>query len=137
MIAGEVKGRYPNISCYIVSIYSAPKEDLRLLEKLADWTGYMGITTKRTIIKGDFILLYANWNCDAETSRAIQVFLNRLIWENGDGLVVNSASRRDALLDVYPVRPESVFTSCSIVQGIAYHCGVLAEVEWGENCHEH
>jgi hypothetical protein len=31
------------------------------------------------------------------------------------------------------VRPESSFTSCSIVQGISDHCGVLLEVEWEEN----
>jgi hypothetical protein len=36
-------------------------------------------------------------------------------------------------VDVYLVRPESSFTSCSIVQGIIDHCGVLLEVEWEEN----
>jgi len=41
------------------------------------------------------------------------------------------------LLDVYLVRPKSAFTSCSNVQGISDLCGVLLEVEWGENCREH
>ena len=41
------------------------------------------------------------------------------------------------MLDVYLVRPESAFTSCSNVQVISDHCGVLLEVEWGENCREH
>jgi len=41
------------------------------------------------------------------------------------------------LFDVYLVRPESAFTSCPNVQGISEYCGVLLEVEWGENCHEH
>ena len=41
------------------------------------------------------------------------------------------------MLDVYLVRPESVFTSCSNIQGISDHCRVLLEVEWGENCREH
>jgi hypothetical protein len=40
------------------------------------------------------------------------------------------------LLDIYLVRPESLFTSCSIVQGISDHCGVLLEVEWEEDCCE-
>jgi hypothetical protein len=40
------------------------------------------------------------------------------------------------LLDVYPVRPESSFTSCSTVQGISDHCEVLLEVEWEEICCE-
>ena len=41
------------------------------------------------------------------------------------------------MLDVYLVRPESAFTSCSHVQGISDHCGILLEVEWEENCSEH
>ena len=41
------------------------------------------------------------------------------------------------MLDVYLVRPESAFTSCSNVQGISDLYGVLLEVEWGENCREH
>jgi hypothetical protein len=40
------------------------------------------------------------------------------------------------LLDVYPIWPESSFTSCSIVQGISDHCEVLLEVEWEETCCE-
>jgi hypothetical protein len=66
-----------------VGIYSAPNEDMRLLEKLADRTGYMGITTKRSIIGGDLSLPYAVWNGHAEKSSRTQVFLNRLVWENG------------------------------------------------------
>jgi hypothetical protein len=42
-------------------------------------------------------------------------------------------TRRDALLDVYLVWLKSLFTSCSIVQGISDHCGVLLEIEWEEN----
>ena len=41
------------------------------------------------------------------------------------------------MLDVYLVRPESAFTSCSNFQVISEHCGVLLEVEWGENCREY
>jgi hypothetical protein len=37
------------------------------------------------------------------------------------------------LLDVYLVCPESSFTSCSTVQGISDHCGVLIRIEWEEN----
>jgi len=33
-------------------------------------------------------------------------------------------------------RPENSFNSCSIVNGISDHCGVLLEVEWEENCGE-
>jgi len=44
---------------------------------------------------------------------------------------------RDALLDIYLVRPKSVFTSCINVQGISDQCRLLMEVEWQENCREH
>jgi len=83
MISEEVKGRDPKITREIVGIYRAPNEDMRLLEKLADWTGYMGRTTKRSIIRGDLNILYVDWNGHTEKSRGTSIFLNRLVWENG------------------------------------------------------
>jgi len=53
MIAEEVKGRDPKITWEIVGIYRAPNKDMWLLEKLADQTGYMGRTTKCSIIGSD------------------------------------------------------------------------------------
>jgi len=41
------------------------------------------------------------------------------------------------LFNVYLVRPKSGFISCSKIQGISDHCGVLLDVEWGENCRKH
>jgi len=46
-----------------------------LLEKLADRTGYMGRTMKRSIIGGDLNLPHADWNGHAEKSKGTQVFL--------------------------------------------------------------
>jgi len=47
------------------------------------------------------------WNGHTEKSRGIQLFLNRLVWENGFSQVVISPTQGDALLDVYLVQPES------------------------------
>ena len=66
MIAVHVKGRDPKITWEIVGIYSAPNDDMRLFEKLADRTGYMGRTTKRSIIGGDLNLTYADWKGHAK-----------------------------------------------------------------------
>ena len=107
------------------------------VKKLADRNGYSGRTTQRSIIVGDLNLTYADWNGHTEKSWGTQACLNRLVWKNGYTQVVNSSTRGDALLDVYFVRPESAFTSCSNVQGISDHCVVLLEVEWGEKCCEH
>ena len=127
MAAVEVKGRDPkNVGLWeIAGIFRAPNTDMRVLEKLVDRTGYSGRTTKRSIIGGDLNLPYADWNGQAEKSRGTQVFLNRLVWENGYTQVVNSPTRGDNLLDVYLVRPESAFTFCSNVQEISDHCGTL------------
>jgi hypothetical protein len=53
MIAVEVKGRYSKCTWGIVGIYRPPNEDMRVIEKLAERTGYMGNTAKRSIIGGD------------------------------------------------------------------------------------
>jgi hypothetical protein len=71
---------------------------MRLLEKLAGQTGYMGRTTKPSITGGNLILTYVDWNSNTEKSRGTQVFLNRLVWEIGYTQVVNGPTRRDALL---------------------------------------
>jgi hypothetical protein len=133
MIAVEVKGRDPKFKWEVVGTYRAPNEDMRVIERLAAQTDYLGKSTKRSIIGGDLNLPSADWNGNAECSSGSQAFVNRLVWENGYTQVVDSPTGGDALLDVYLVRPESAFTSCSIVQGISDHCGVLLEVEREEN----
>jgi hypothetical protein len=75
--------------------------------------------------------------CFYHKAETVNILLNRLVWESGYTEVVNSPTRGDALVDVYLVRPESAFTTCSNVQGISNHCGVLMEVERGEHCREH
>ena len=60
MTAVEVKGRDPKITCEIVGIYEDPNEDMGVLEKWADRTGYMGSTMKHSIIRGDLNLPYAD-----------------------------------------------------------------------------
>jgi hypothetical protein len=58
--------------------------------------------------------------------------VNRLVWESGYTQVVKNPTRGGALLDVYLVQPENLFTSCSVIEGVSDHCGMLLEVEWEE-----
>jgi len=133
MIPVEVKGRDPKFTSEIVRIYRAPNEDMRVIEKLARTTDYIGNYTKRSIIEGDLNLPYADFNGNASANSGTQALINSLVWGNGYSQVADSPTRGDALLDVYLVRPESSFTSSSIVQGISDHSGVILEVEWEES----
>jgi hypothetical protein len=45
-----VKGRNTRFTWEIVGIYRAPNENMRVIEKLTIRTGYMGNSTKRSII---------------------------------------------------------------------------------------
>ena len=83
MIAVELKGSDPKITWEIVGIYRAPNEDIGMLEKLADRTGYMRSNTKCRIIGSDLNLPCADWNGHEEKSRGTQLLLNRLVWESG------------------------------------------------------
>jgi hypothetical protein len=85
------------------------------------------------IIGGNLNLPSADWSGNAECTSGSQAFVNRLVWENGYTLVVDSPTLGDPLLEFYLVRPESSFTSCSVVQVISNHCGILLEVQWEEN----
>ena len=93
MIAVEVKGRYSKCTWGIVGIYRPPSEDMRVIEKLAERTGCMGNTAKRSIIGGDLNLPCADWNGHAKVSRGPQAFLNTLVWDNGYTQVVNGHTR--------------------------------------------
>ena len=50
MIAVEVKDGNPKFSWEVVGVYRAPNEDMRVIERLAAWTGFTGNSTKRSII---------------------------------------------------------------------------------------
>jgi len=79
MIAVEVKGRAQKITWEIGDIYITPNEDMRVLEKFICRTGYMGSTTKRSIIGGDLNLRNADLNGHTGKIRGAKVFLNRLV----------------------------------------------------------
>jgi hypothetical protein len=104
MIAVKVKGGNPNISWEVVGVYRSPNEDMQLIERLADRTGFSGNSTKRSIIGGDLNLLYADWNGSAGGNSGTQALINSLVWENGYSQVINNPNRGEALLDVYLAR---------------------------------
>ena len=79
MIAVEVKGRDPKNYVRNCKHLQSTKKDMRVLEKLADRTGYMGSTMKCSIIGGDLNLPYADWKGHAEKSSETQVLLNKLV----------------------------------------------------------
>jgi hypothetical protein len=93
-------------------------------------------SVKRSIIGGDLNLPQANWNGDAGKTSGIQVFVNKLVWENGYTQVVSGPTRGDALLDIYLLRHDNMLNSCNNAPGISDHSRVLLEVEWDENCQE-
>jgi len=82
--------RDPKFTREIVGICRAPKDDMRLMERLAARTGYTGNSTKRSIIGGDLKLPYADWNGNTGCNSEIQTFINIWVWENGFTQVVDS-----------------------------------------------
>jgi hypothetical protein len=66
MVGIEVKGRDPKSTGETVSIYRAPNQDIRFIERMAARTGYTGNSLKRSINGGDFKMPYADWNGNAE-----------------------------------------------------------------------
>jgi hypothetical protein len=133
MLAIEVKSRNQKSTWEIIGMYRAPNEDMRTLERLIARTGCTNNPAKRSIIGGDLNLPQVDWNGKVEGQNVTQALINSLVWENGYTQVIDRPTRGDAILDVYLVRPESTWTSSSIVQGISDHQGVILEVDWDEN----
>jgi hypothetical protein len=102
----EIKGSDPKCTWGIVSIYRAPNEDTRVIEKLAARTGFLCNSTKLSIIGGDLNLPQVDWKGIAEDATVAQA--DRLVWDSGYTRVVGTPTRGDSLLDIYLVRPESI-----------------------------
>jgi hypothetical protein len=47
-----------------------------------------------------------DWKRGAAKARELQACVNNLVWDNGYTQAVNGPARRDALLDIYLLRPE-------------------------------
>jgi hypothetical protein len=110
---------------------------MRTCEYWKDWQPKLDMQGKPQSITslggggGDLNLPCANWNGKYGCNSGTQGFINSLAWENGFTHLVDSQTRGDGLLDVYLVRPESLFTSSSIVQWISDNYRVI---EWEEIC---
>jgi hypothetical protein len=133
MIAVEEKGIYPKHTWEIIGIYRAPNEDMSAIKKLAACTVLSRSLTKSSIVGGDLNRPQAVWVGDTEKTYGGQAFINSLVWENGYTQVVSGPTRGYMILDIYLIRPESLYISCDVVPGISDHNGVLLEVEWDEH----
>ena len=99
ILAIEVKGSDPSYTWEIIGTYRAPNEDVRIIERLAARTGFLGISIKRSIIGGDLNLPQVNWKGIANSSSAAQTFI-----QVGVGLRVHTGSGK--------TDPRGFFTGC-------------------------
>ena len=138
IVAVEIISRSHRHNWEILGVYRAPNDDSKVLERLTDRAEKTTNPNKHSIIGGDLNLPRVDWKGKTESNNLTQLLVNRLIWDNGYSQVTKSPTRGDALLDVYLVKPDSSVTSCSIVQGISDHHGVLLEIEWEKKflCHQ-
>jgi hypothetical protein len=79
IIAVEVKGSDSKDQWEIVGIYREPNEDLRVIETLADRTGFLTNSKRQTIIGGDLNLPQVDWKELAGGNSVTQAFINRLV----------------------------------------------------------
>jgi hypothetical protein len=74
IIPVEIKGSDPRCTWEIVDIYRTPNEDIRVIEKLVARTGFLGNSTKSSIIGGDL----NNPKSTGRVSRKVVVLLRHL-----------------------------------------------------------
>jgi hypothetical protein len=95
---------------------------MRVIERLETRADNIGNFTKCSIFAGDLNLSCADWNGNVECTTGGQESVNRLMWESGYTQLLKNPTRGDALLDVYLVRQENLFTSCNFLEGVSDHC---------------
>jgi hypothetical protein len=76
IIAVEVKGSNSKNTWEMVGIYRTPYEDVRVIEMLADRTGFLTNSIKQSIIGGDLNLPQVDWKGVAEGNSVTQAFIN-------------------------------------------------------------
>jgi hypothetical protein len=116
----------------IVGIYRALNEEIRVIERLAARTGFLGNSMKWIIIGGNLNQPQVDWKGIVEGTSFPQAFINRLVWDNGYTQVIGKLTQGDSFLNIYLIRAESAIISRDAVQGISDHCGVLLLAEWAE-----
>jgi len=95
----EVKDSDPKFTWEIVGIYRAPNEDIRVIEKVAARTGFLGYSMKRSITGGDLNLPQVDWKGIADSTSVTQAFIYRLVWDNGYTRVFGKPTRGDSMLE--------------------------------------
>jgi hypothetical protein len=104
--------------------------------RLAARTSPTRYLTKRSIINDDLNLSQADGKGDAEMASGFQACVNNLVWDNGYTQAVSGPTRRNALLDIYLLKPASPLIFCNILPGISDHNGFILEAEWDDICRE-
>jgi hypothetical protein len=130
MIAVEEKKRNPKFTWVFVGIYIAPKEYMRVMERMVHRTECTGNPSKRSIIKGDLNLTRSYWNGKMFCSIGTQIFIKTFVLENVFTQLVVSATPSNSLMDVHYVQPEISFTYSRIEKRISDHYVVILQGEW-------
>jgi len=92
----EVKGSDSKDTWEVIGIYRAPNEDVRVIERLADRTGFLSNSMKQSIIAGDLNLPQVDWKGVAGGGSVTQAFIIRLVQDNGYTQVVGTLTRSDS-----------------------------------------
>jgi hypothetical protein len=85
IIAVEVKGSDPNWTWEVVGIFRAPNEDIRVIERLAARTGFLGTSMKGSSI-GDYLnlpqvdlqRLLSEWRIAINVSKTTAIIFTRV-----------------------------------------------------------
>ncbi|KAJ4447453.1 hypothetical protein ANN_09460 [Periplaneta americana] len=85
---------------------------------------------RNVVIAGDLNLPKINWNGISGTNSDAQTLVNELIWRKDFTQVVNGPTRDNALLDVYLLRPVSLFVNSESLHKISDYNSVLLEIFW-------
>ena len=99
ILAVEINNRNHKYTWDTVGLYTAPNDDMRVLQRLIARTLCARNPEKCSIIAGD-LMPRVDWNGNAEGNNPTQALVNTLVCQ-----VVYSPTRGDAILDVYLVRP--------------------------------
>ncbi|KAF4532025.1 hypothetical protein B566_EDAN011872, partial [Ephemera danica] len=108
LLCVKINNTVNGTNTFLIVAYRPPNNDFFILGELYDRTSTDQHVSKNFLIAGDLNLPHVDWMAATDRGGDTQTRVNYLINDGGFNQIVNVNTRKNNLLDVFLIRPESL-----------------------------